>query len=1435
MLRMAPNRRKGKAPSAAAAAAARQNWKVGDLVLAKVKGFPAWPATISEPEKWGYKPDNKKVLVFFFGTNQIAFCSHVDVEPFTEEKKQTLLGKRYGKNADFFRAVKEIIESYDKLKTQLQDDDLKHGVEVTVTNGENSVANLVNPGTKGQLHNDPEPLFHLQNPSITTKEKSLTCPPLEDTSCVKDENQNSPHLTSVSGSPIESFHKSPGRRKALSTRRSRTSRIDAHKRQDNELPFEDNVAGTRKVVTNALCNGSPRQSNPPDEQKQVDYPPVVSNSSPEDNTSGIASLECNSYRMSEASSFDSAGIPEHIGAAGSLNENVELTKKHGLDVRAVFVKKKRKPNRKRFACDSQDLTASGVKVADSVFGVHNYRLNSPNACEKSNESPSKVDGDEYLPLVKRARVRMGKLSDNNGHADVLMHDAEEKQTNGCFLAVSDGLPMNSPNNPSSNEQVLIGSVAHVDSIVPANEAQPDNSCKGPPLDKVFVEAVLPPQKRLNRPLEATSVGALEDFQQCAGEQLPDSSAVIFSGVSSLPKAASTTSKNVGDDALATNVNFSCNNDKEVNLSTDVAIGNPQCIQKSNTHLIETAKTKQCGQGSPTIGEAGISTTMHDASDVNCSSLDTEEQKDSSASNQFSDHQSPRYNVKRSSDSSQGIAEPPDHKACASDSTEISKYVIRKYDDDESNNTDNIDHGMCGEDKLIHTETSLLPLCEKMPVHCMSALDGELKINSSLSCGASTAVVNTMHNPSQLSSYSDECAGEKVVLGVQRSPSSVSDPLHLSQLASSLYPVSSTLKGTNPENNGFVCPAGKLVVKKEESTIDADVGRYDTLGSSGKVTKYIEAKASLTSFGNAIGTLTRTKDSIGRATRVAIECAKAGLAAKVVDILSRTLENESSLTKKVDLFFLVDSMMQCSRGLKGEVGGMYPTVIQAALPRLLTAAAPTGDAANENRRQCLKVLKLWLERRILPDSVIRCHMRSLESFRSVSYSSGPFSRRSSRTERAIHDPLRQMEGMLVDEYGSNSSFQLSGFCMPPMRKDDSDGSDSDGENFEAVTPEHNSGTPEEPERFNGERHRHILEDVDGELEMEDVAPEAEMILSNDVGGTSIQMSNNEANATTFAAPPLPSDVPPSSPPLPTSPPPPHVPPPPPPLVPHQNHSMPAPPLHPPPSIHSLPSPHPVYPPHGHSLSTASECPLPPHPSGHPLPPTTPGCPPPVYHSAPVHPTTNGPDLMPYGNRNSSVDNFPPVSPRTRQTSDHRNTQRQMGVQEPSASCSFDSFSGPRHDAHPTNGHSVHPLNGLGHSDCPNYNNSGYSARPHPLGPPNNFSSVQGDHRGHHSWMEGPPRSYSNNYHRGASRDDRNYYNDHNWRKPGAQERYMDRRHYGPPFPGDKGGGPYPPHPYVEPSYEHNRGGQGWGYPPREMHHRNPMSVRPSSEGPRYWRQ
>jgi hypothetical protein len=59
------------------------------------------------------------------------------------------------------------------------------------------------------------------------------------------------------------------------------------------------------------------------------------------------------------------------------------------------------------------------------------------------------------------------------------------------------------------------------------------------------------------------------------------------------------------------------------------------------------------------------------------------------------------------------------------------------------------------------------------------------------------------------------------------------------------------------------------------------------------------------------------------------------------------------------------------------------------------------------------LKLWLERKTLPEYIIRHHIRELEVINEASFGS---SRRPSRTERALNDPLRDNEGMLVDEYG-----------------------------------------------------------------------------------------------------------------------------------------------------------------------------------------------------------------------------------------------------------------------------------------------------------------------------------------------------------------------------------------------------------------------------------
>lgn len=130
-------------------------------------------------------------------------------------------------------------------------------------------------------------------------------------------------------------------------------------------------------------------------------------------------------------------------------------------------------------------------------------------------------------------------------------------------------------------------------------------------------------------------------------------------------------------------------------------------------------------------------------------------------------------------------------------------------------------------------------------------------------------------------------------------------------------------------------------------------------------------------------------------------------------------------------------------------------------------------------------------------------------------------------------------------------------MPRMLEDgdEDEGSDSDGGNFEAVTPEHDSETHDEQETAHAiEKRRHVLEDVDGELEMEDVAPSIDVELNSICNVNGGNATPVETNPPLSFAPPLPQDVRPSSPTPPKSPPPPPPPPPLPPLPPPTLHLM-----------------------------------------------------------------------------------------------------------------------------------------------------------------------------------------------------------------------------------------------------------------------------------------
>ncbi|XP_018483327.1 protein HUA2-LIKE 3 isoform X1 [Raphanus sativus] len=1158
---MAPSRKKGGG-KAAAAASARRQWKVGDLVLAKLKGFPAWPAAVSEPEKWGYSTDKKKVLVHFFGTQQIAFCNPADVESFTEEKKQSLLTKRHAKGSDFVRAVKEITESYEKLKQLDESNGPKSAEETTVGSSGNTIElpqaseNLAGTRLDTQIESSSngrdETTLLSEDASaaeqmLALRHNSLARNGACDNAAAKDLCEIATHSSKRRNERARSQKCAP-QKIVLSVQHSKiTSRLEFDRLQRSMRQcsdggqsvddIDDGTIGRRKRI---------RRSGHSESDDMVSSAQKL-HGSDEENASEIATGESDNNSRNKGNGVDSGSKVEHSDAVGEgCDGDHELSKGLDFQITTMVKRRKRKPTRKR---ESSELVDAPTKVeAEEGFGTKacDSCQGSQNSHETLNERPCAENGDEHLPLVKRARVRMSRAfyADEKANASSQFEDRSSKDTptsaamqtspsvnhDNDIVPVHDTSTAKEYNNFELSGKLPGDMVDEVPSHMgkPSGRMSPSMSCVRTEGDKQTAMELhenlfsMTPDDEVTRAL-ANKLGSSlegntrvsEGFQGCSEE----SQTINCSNVESDPIDMQCTrqSENNGTPLNPDTVDSSVNNPPSLCSGLDMTASwvpaqSPHQHQSQDHDscdhtlvAVEDSSLKEKCENIDNVTQ-GVQSQVVEHSPPFCSVVNNQaaentlletkqgsvgKELDSGKQAQIMQNPAPSvtgsYMMEKEGKPQYGTV----HSHCE-DAVE-NKELEKSCEGDEqiqATNSVSVSENLSREKMSLSPDSpargtphgnSVCPMSTVESANCMQnnsncSTSGEKKTISMSVCIGSCEAYEQIQATNSVS-VSENLSREKMSL----SPDS---PARGTPHGNSVCPMSTVESANGMQNNSNCSTNGeKKTISddtvKEERRVEISVTQVKKNVSS-------DVQFTIESFETALASLVRTKETIGRATRLAMDLVKFGMSAKAMEILAHTLESESNLQRRVDLFFLVDSIAQCSKGLSGDAGGVYLSSIQVMLPRLLAAAVPAGATTQENRRQCLKVLRLWLERRILPESIVRHHIRELDSHSNVP--ACLYSRRSARTERALDDPVRDMEGMLVDEYGSNSTLQLHGLCMPAMLKVEDEGSDSDGGEFEPVTPEHESRILEEHVTPSvTERHTRILEDVDGELEMEDVAP------------------------------------------------------------------------------------------------------------------------------------------------------------------------------------------------------------------------------------------------------------------------------------------------------------------------------------------------------------
>ncbi|GAB4842775.1 ENHANCER OF AG-4 protein [Ancistrocladus abbreviatus] len=1213
---MAPGRKKG-----ANKAKTTKELSLGDLVLAKVKGFPAWPAKVSRPEDWERTSDPKKYFVQFFGTQEIAFVAPADIQAFTCESKNKLLTRCKGKTVKYFaQAVREICGAFEQLQHK-DSGGLGNDIDRTIIPCDASIVEQMGiDGFETEISKGIETKGETASNSIVNGGSDLECClPLQDVTDSRDKNP-----TSGCSEPIESAGGSGSNpysgvsdvkvnrcRGLMGCDRENSASlgasgpkipggtwktlIDGQKLKELDFASKRKFDGSFSNIDNTEANAHLKDGKP----RKNACGGITRELSPDAEKSELHSMGkqvknlLKDKKLMDAFKNSRRVVTNHKECAENQHFGQKKSGQMGHEKHDVGLNERSHPGKRPKHVDLVNNAAkgsilnngSGVVSTSNVTGsksAENVETKELIQVKAEGDSESKVEkgklgcgasGDEVnLPLAKRHQQELAATSNShisisedqkNSISDACKNFAARKRRAICLYdddddyddgprtpvhggsapKVNTGLISDSTKSRNGNRefsylngQSLKGSSGHGNSS-PNECVLSAESHRGSSSPASLLQTGEAPTEALCR-----SPGELESHKQYLEE-----TKMVFTSICKSPQVVVAANKLIEE-------------------------------QEGSKHLITPKRSPQVKM----IEEQKVS--RHPVKGLGGATQskvqDVPGKISSMVSDKFHSFQS-QVSVKRGRQLNSG-ERPKVISKVNSGLTEAAGLVENHRQNDSSS-------GGRLEDTKKDKPSSIVdskPTDSVMSMRHLIAAARHAQMQNLSHVNGSSMFSHTANNQGR--SPSPSSTG-------QPSTSCAKDVLQLDT-----HGCYSQMSFASPSSHARQVASGNLRDTKEDHE-DRRLGSGLLTGGD-SLSGGTDAAIAREAFEGMIETLSRTKESIGRATRLAVDCAKYGIANEVVDLLVQKLENEPSFHRKVDLFFLVDSITQCSHSQKGIAGASYIPAVQAALPCLLAAAAPTGASARENRRQCLKVLRLWLERKILPESVLRRYMDDIGAPNDDM--SGGFSvGRPSRGERAVDDPLRENEG-LVDEYGSNATFDFPG--LPCARAfDDEEEDDVDVPNISSkgaaeesnMEPGFTLNDSEAGRVSPNERHHLILEDVDGELEMEDVSghQKDERVVSTS-GSSGVdneeqclervldRSTNDSADTSSLeGSPPLPLESPPPLPPLPGSPPPPL----PPPLSP----SPPPPPLPPPlipPLLPSKPPPSSIPPPG--SLQSAVPPPL-----------------------------------------------------------------------------------------------------------------------------------------------------------------------------------------------------------------------------------------------------